>query len=309
MLYWHSPVMVREVMEILKPGTGQRYLDGTLGAGGHTEHLLELSAPSGQVLGLDWDDKALASADARLTRFGNRLVTRRANFTEAHAVLTELGWNKVDGALLDLGFSSQQIQDAERGLSFNVDQRLDMRMDSRQPLSAHQVVNSFSVRQLQQIFHRYGEEPQARKVAFAIDHERRQSPIETTRQLAALIERTVQPSRQRIHPATRAFQALRIFVNQELRNLEVFLEDGYNLLSPKGRMAIISFHSLEDRLVKQAFARWSKDCLCPPRIVVCQCGWTRKTNLLTRKPIMPSAKERQENRRSRSAKLRAVERL
>ncbi|MGH7846627.1 MAG: 16S rRNA (cytosine(1402)-N(4))-methyltransferase RsmH [Candidatus Binatia bacterium] len=305
----HSPVMVREVMEILKPAAGQRYLDGTLGAGGHAEQLLELSAPTGQVLGLDWDDKALASAGARLARFGNRLVARRANFTEAHTVLTELGWNKVDGALLDLGFSSQQIQDAEKGLSFSVDQRLDMRMDSRQPLSAYQVVNGFSIRELQQIFHRYGEEPQARKVAFVIDRERRRSTIETTLQLAALIERAVHPWRQRIHPATRIFQALRIFVNQELSNLEVFLEEGYTLLAPKGRMAIIAFHSLEDRLVKQAFARWSKDCLCPPRIAVCQCGWTRKTNLLTRKPALPSPKERQENPRSRSAKLRAVERL
>jgi 16S rRNA (cytosine1402-N4)-methyltransferase len=301
--------MVREVMEVLKPAAGRRYLDGTLGEGGHAEKLLQRSQPGGQVLGLDWDDKAIANARARLADFGDRLVTQRANFTEAKAVLADLGWNDVDGVLLDLGFSSQQIQDPEKGLSFSVDQELDMRMDSRRPLSARQVVNSLPVRDLQQLFRDYGEESQARKLAVAIDRARRQNPIDTTRALALIIERAVRSSPQRIHPATRVFQALRIFVNQELENLETFLEDGYTLLTRGGRMAIISFHSLEDRLVKKAFTRWSKDCLCPPRVAICRCGWTRKTRLLTRKPILPADSERRDNPRSRSAKLRAVERL
>ncbi len=309
MLYWHTPVMVREVMEILKPADGKRYLDGTLGAGGHAEQLLELSAPTGQVLGLDWDETALSIARERLNRFGDRAVTRRANFTDARAILQDLGWNKVDGVLLDLGFSLQQVKDPEKGLSFSVDQGLDMRLDPRLPLSAYQVVNTFSVQKLQQIFRAYGEEPQARKVALAIERERDKSAIETTRQLAAIIERTVRQSRTRMHPATRVFQALRIFVNQELENLEILLDDGYDLLAAQGRMAIISFHSLEDRLVKRAFFRWSRDCLCPPAVVVCQCGWTRKANLLSSKPILPSEREKQTNPRARSAKLRAVERV
>jgi 16S rRNA (cytosine1402-N4)-methyltransferase len=309
MFYWHTPVMVREVMEILKPANGKRYLDGTLGAGGHTEQLLELSAPTGQVLGLDWDETALSIARERLHRFGNRMVTRRANFTDAGAILKELGWDRVDGVLLDLGFSLQQVRDPEKGLSFSVDQKLDMRLDPRQPLSAYDVVNCFSVQELQQIFRAYGEEPQARKAALAIEKARAQRAIATTRQLAGIIERSVRQSKPGLHPATRVFQALRIFVNQELKNLETFLEEGYDLLASKGRMAILSFHSLEDRLVKKAFFRWTRECLCPPALAVCRCGWTRKANLLNNKPIRPSEREMQTNPRARSAKLRAVERV
>jgi len=309
MLYWHTPVMVREVMEALKPADGKRYLDATLGGGGHAEHLLELSAPTGQVLGLDWDETALAGARERLNRFGNRMVTRRANFADARALLKELGWDRVDGVLLDLGFSLQQVKDPQKGLSFSVDQKLDMRLDPRQPLSAFEVVNRFSVQELQQIFRTYGEEPNARKAALAIDKARARGAVTTTRQLAGIIERSVRQSKPGLHPATRVFQALRIFVNQELKNLETFLDEGYDLLVSGGRMAILSFHSLEDRLVKKAFFRWTRDCLCPPALVVCRCGWTRKAKFLNSKPIRPSASEMQTNPRARSAKLRAVERV
>lgn len=309
MLGGHTPVMVHEVMESLKPVAGKRYLDGTLGGGGHAEKLLEASAPMGQVLGLDWDETAISISRERLTRFGDRLVIRRANFADARAILKNLGWDTVHGAVLDLGFSSLQMMDPERGFSFTADQRLDMRMDRRQPQTAYQVVNTFPVHELQEIFRAYGEQPQARKVALAIDRERRKAAIETTGQLAAIVARTVPSSRRKIHPATQVFQALRIFLNRELKNLELLLEDGYDLLEPQGRMAIISFHSLEDRLVKRAFAQWSKECLCPPKVAVCQCGWKRRTTLLTAKPVVPSETEKQANPRSRSAKLRVVERI
>ncbi|HWP59639.1 MAG TPA: 16S rRNA (cytosine(1402)-N(4))-methyltransferase RsmH [Candidatus Acidoferrales bacterium] len=305
----HAPVMVREVMDILKPRADRRYLDGTLGAGGHAEKLLELSAPSGQLLALDWDEKAIANARQRLARFGDRLVMRRANFAAAGAILSELGWNKVDGALLDLGISSEQISDPEKGLSFSADQKLDMRMDARRPISAYHVVNRASARELEEIFRNYGEEPHARKLSLTIERARRTSPIETTGQLAALIERALGRARSRIHPATRVFQALRIYVNDELKNLEEFLAEGYKLLNPGARLVVISFHSLEDRLVKRAFARWSKDCLCPPHVAVCACGWKRQAIVLTSKPLVPSAEEKKNNPRSRSAKLRAVEKL
>jgi 16S rRNA (cytosine1402-N4)-methyltransferase len=308
-LCWHTPVLAREVMEVLKPAQGKKYLDGTLGAGGHAQQILDLSAPTGQVLGLDWDETALALARERLKPYGNRLITRRANFRDARVILKELGWNQVDGALLDLGFSSQQLADPNKGLSFNADQRLDMRLDPDQTLSAYEVVNTFPVHRLQEIFRTYGEETHARKVALAIERRRRSGAIETTGQLAGLVERTLRLPRLKIHPATRVFQALRIFVNHELENLDAFLEDGYELLVAGGRMAIISFHSLEDRRVKNAFLRWSKDCLCPRWVVVCQCGWRRRSNLLNSKPIQPSHTEKQANPRSRSAKLRAIERL
>jgi len=301
--------MVREVMELLRPRTHKRYLDGTLGGGGHAEQLLELSAPAGEVLGLDIDEEAIEASRARLLRFAGRLVIRRANFTEARKILEEIGWEKVDGVLLDLGLSSRQVGAPERGFSFQRRARLDMRMDRRQSLDAYRIVNTFAVTDLGRLLRDFGEEPRARRIAMAIDEARRQTAIETTTELAEIVQRAAGKRRDRIHPATRTFQALRIAVNRELENLEGFLKDAYELLHPNGRMAIISFHSLEDRLVKSAFRKWSRSCLCSPRTPVCRCGWSRKVRLLTSRPVVPSQIEIQRNPRARSARLRAVERV
>ena len=305
----HVSVLVREMIECLRPGPDKRYFDGTLGGGGHSEQILIESSPDGQVLGLDRDDEALAQTRERLRRFEGRFIARQASFADAQDILTEIGWNSVDGAILDLGVSSDQIDSPERGFSFRAMARLDMRMDRRQSLDARQIVNSFAVEQLERILRDYGEEPQARRIARAIVAGRKQHPLETTAQLVQIIERVKGSGRRDHHPATQVFQALRIAVNQELEQLEQFLQRGYEMLRPGGRMAVISFHSLEDRIVKQAFRKWNRACLCPPRALSCRCGWSQKAKLLTKKPIVPSTSEIQSNPRARSAKMRAVERI
>jgi 16S rRNA (cytosine1402-N4)-methyltransferase len=309
MVYRHAPIMVREAAELLKPENGKKFLDGTLGGGGHAEELLERSGPAGRLLGLDWDEEAVTASRERLHRFGDRFISRQANFTEAKEILRQVGWAQVDGILLDLGLSSHQLDSRERGFSFQGEAKLDMRMDRRRSLDAYRIVNTFPVPELERIFRDYGEEPHARRIAFAIDRRRRTKPIETTGELAALVAQAARKPRSHIHPATKIFQALRIAVNRELENLSDFLEGAYALLVPQGRMAVISFHSLEDRLVKRTFVKWSRSCLCPPRTPVCRCGWSQKVRLLTRRPLVPTAEEIQRNPRARSAKLRAVERL
>lgn len=309
MFYEHAPVMVQQVMELLKPEPHKKYLDGTLGGGGHTKRILELSAPDGQVLALDWDEEAIAASQERLEGFDNRLVARRANFTQSKQILEEISWGKVDGVLLDLGLSSHQIESPRRGFSFQVEARLDMRMDRRQSLDAYQMVNAFPVSELERILREYGEEPAAHRIALATDKARKRKRIESTRELAEVVVGVVGKKRGAIHPATRTFQALRIAVNRELENLEGFLESAYELLCSTGRMAIISFHSLEDRLVKRAFRKWSRSCICPPKTPICRCGWSQKARLLTPRPLLPSKEEVRNNPRARSAKLRVVERL
>jgi len=296
-------------MTLLSPRPGKRFLDGTLGGGGHSEQILIDSSPDGQVLGLDRDDEALSAAGERLRRFDRRWITRQASFADAREILGEIGWQRVDGAILDLGVSSHQIDSSERGFSFRSDVALDMRMDRRQSLDAREVVNSYPAEELARIFRDYGEEPRARRLAQAIVSERRSRPFENTGELARLIARIKGRGRREHHPATQVFQALRIAVNGELGHLERFLEAGYEILEPAGRMAIISFHSLEDRMVKTAFRKWSRACLCPPRVLRCQCGWSQKVKLLTKKPVVPSSGEIEMNPRARSAKLRAVERI
>lgn len=301
--------MVREVMGLLRPESGKRFLDGTLGGAGHAEQLLEQSGPDGLVLGLDWDEEAVAASRQKLRRFGDRFMARRASFQEAEDILKEIAWGPVDGILLDLGLSSHQLESRERGFSFQAEARLDMRMDQRQTLDAYQIVNTFPVSELERIFRTYGEEPRARRIAIAIDARRRKNAIGTTTELAAVVARVAGKERSKIHPATKVFQALRIAVNRELENLSEFLEGAYGLLVSHGRMVIISFHSLEDRLVKRAFLKWSRSCLCPPRMPVCRCGWSQKVRLLTPRPLLPAREEIERNPRARSAKLRAVERL
>jgi 16S rRNA (cytosine1402-N4)-methyltransferase len=308
-VFAHISVLSREVAEWLRPEPGKRYLDGTVGGGGHTEEILIRSSPQGQVLGLDRDDEAITAARQRLQRFGARLITRQASFAEAQNILAEIGWSGVDGVVLDLGISSHQIDTPERGFSFRAETPLDMRMDRRQSLNAQVILNTFSADELEQIFRDYGEEPNARRIARAIVDQRRREPIHMTGELVKMIEGVKRGKRRDHHPATQVFQALRIAVNQELQHLEKFMETGFEILLPKGRMAVIAFHSLEDRIVKRAFRKWSRSCLCPPRALRCQCGWSQKARLLTKKPVAPSASEIENNPRARSAKLRAVERV
>lgn len=315
--YAHQPVMLREVLDILAPKPARRYLDATVGGGGHAGEILRRSSPDGVLLGLDWDDEAIKAAGPALARFGERAILRRSGFTGAREVLDEVGWPGVDGLLVDLGLSSHQLDTPERGFGFLTDARLDMRMDRRHPIDAHELVNGLPVRELEKIIRDFGEERRARRIAAAIDARRQKGAIDSTRQLAETVARAAgaPPRRPRqargpaIHPATRTFQALRIAVNRELDNLEGFLESAHELLCAKGRLVIISFHSLEDRLVKRAFHRWGLDCVCPPRLPACVCGWAPKATAITRKPRVPGAEEVQANPRARSAKLRAVERL
>ncbi|MDE0035420.1 MAG: 16S rRNA (cytosine(1402)-N(4))-methyltransferase RsmH [Deltaproteobacteria bacterium] len=317
MSYAHQPVMLREVLEILAPKPARRYLDATVGGGGHAGEILRLSSPDGTLLGLDCDDQAIAAAGRALDRFGERVTLRRSGFDRAREVLDEVGWPGVDGLLLDLGLSSHQLDTPERGFGFQSDARLDMRMDRRRPVDAHELVNSLPVVELERIIRDFGEEPRARRIASAIDARRREEAIDSTRQLAETVARAMGGSLRRArkagrpatHPATRTFQAVRIAVNRELESLETFLESAYELLCAKGRLVIISFHSLEDRLVKRAFRRWGLDCVCPPRVPACVCGWARKATAITKRPRVPSEEEVRVNPRARSARLRAVERV
>jgi 16S rRNA (cytosine1402-N4)-methyltransferase len=296
-------------MALLKPRAGERYLDGTLGGGGHTEQVLLRSSPDGRVLGLDWDEDAVRAAQERLSRFGDRLTVLQANFCQAKAILTDMNWGQVDGVLLDLGVSSHQFDAAERGFSFQSSAALDMRMDRRQRLTAREIVNTFPETEIARIISEYGEEPRARRIAATIVGERENRAIETTTDLAHIVGRVKGRRSRAHHSATQTFQALRIAVNRELDSLQEFLEHGYEMLGPGGRMVVISFHSLEDRLVKAAFRKWSQKCLCPPRTMKCECGWNQKVQRLTRKPIIASPEEVRANPRARAAKLRAVVRV
>ena len=308
----HIPVMLEQVLAFLQPCLGGDILDGTLGGGGHAAALLEAGRGRGRLLGLDLDPSALLVAQQQLAPFVGQHVLLQANFSQAAAVLRELGWAGVDGILLDLGFSSLQVEDGERGFSFLRPGPLDMRMDQNDGRSAADIVNASSEEELHRMLREYGEERAARAIARAILRERARGPITTTTSLVKIIERSVRrPTRHqrpRLHVATRTFQALRIAVNQELRHLALFLQEGYTLLRPGGRMVVLSYHSLEDRLVKTAFRRWASACICPPQLQVCACDWEPQVRVLTPKPLTPTSQEVMENTRARSACLRAVER-
>jgi 16S rRNA (cytosine1402-N4)-methyltransferase len=309
MEFLHVPVMIQEMVDFLKPRPGKRYLDGTLGGGGYAEQILLHSSPDGRVLGLDRDEEAIAASRARLGTYEDRLTTRQASFEQAREILQEINWHRVDGAVLDLGISSQQVDRPERGFSFRSIARLDMRMDRRQFLDAFEIVNMFSEADIEGILRDYGEERQARRIARAIVAARRDKSIDTTADLAEIVVAAKGKRSEGHHPATQTFQALRMAVNRELECLQHFLADGYELLRPEGRMVIVSFHSLEDRLVKSAFRKWSQTCLCPPQVLRCRCGWSQKVKLLTKKPVRPALGEVRSNPRSRSARLRAVVRI
>ncbi len=307
----HKPVMAREVVAFLRPAPGMRFLDGTVGEGGHARALLQASSPDGLLVGLDWDREALERARCNLDCFGERFIALRENFVAAPHVLQNLGWKTVNGVLLDLGISSLQLGKGERGFSFRLSGPLDMRMDRRQELRAVDLINEAGEAELTRILREFGEEERAARIARALVRARSRAPLRTTQDVVQAVDRAMRGERVRgnVHPATRTFQALRIIVNQELENLESFLAEGYQLLSPGGRMVILSYHSLEDRLVKRAFRRWAAPCLCPPRLPVCACGWSPKVFLLTRKPLRPQPREVAANPRARSVHMRAVERL
>ncbi len=315
----HIPVMLEEVLKYLQPRAGGQYVDGTIGGGGHTEAILEQSAPGGRVLGIDSDAQALAGVEKRLASAvrDERLVLVHENFAELARIVNEAGFaSSVDGVLLDLGFSSNQMEDPQRGFSFSVDGPLDMRLDQSQELSAAELVNNASEQELADIFWRYGEETRSRQVAWRIVRERSRGPITQTAQLARVVSAGVPYKPGMIHPATRVFQALRIAVNAELERLEAALPQIVDVLSAGqtgdaegggGRMVIISFHSLEDRLVKGYMRREAMDCICPPGLPVCVCNHKARLRLLTPKPVTPAKHEVQINPRARSAKLRAAE--
>ena len=309
----HTPVLAEEVMSMLAPARGSLQIDATLGGGGHTERILEATDPDGRLLGLDADGAAIARVDGRLRpRFGDRLVLRQANFSDLGRVAREAGFAEVDGALFDLGLSSYQLADTERGYGFRAGGPLDMRFDTSRGVPAGELLASLDTDELTALFRRYGEEPKASRIARAIVDARRTAPITTAEELAALIERIVPPNpRQprRTHPATRVFQALRIAVNQELDALTAGLTAALDLLRPGGRLVVLSYHSLEDRIVKRFIAAERRGCVCPPELPVCVCGRNPRLRLVTRPSITPSAAEIAANPRARSARLRAAERL
>jgi len=289
---------------------GGRYVDGTLGAGGHAAGILGASAPDGLLLGLDVDPQALSLARQRLSEYGARAIIVQASYTTLIEQLNALDWPAVEGILLDLGASSMQFDTPERGFSFQVDAPLDMRFDPRNPTRAADLVNNLPERELADLIFQYGEERRSRQVARAIVRAR---PIYTTGQLAQIVSEAVGVghgrSREHLHPATRTFQALRIVVNRELEALETCLPQAVSALAPGGRLAIIAFHSLEDRIVKQFFRRESRDCICPPDQPVCTCGHLAVLKEITRRPIRPQDVEIERNPRSRSARLRVAEKL
>jgi 16S rRNA (cytosine1402-N4)-methyltransferase len=302
----HRPVLYHEIITALQPRRAGKYVDCTVGAAGHAWGILESSQPDGVLLGLDVDAQALQLARQRLTPFGARAILLHASYTTLTEQLGALGWAKVDGILLDLGVSSMQLDTPGRGFSFQEDAPLDMRFDTANPLCAADLVNGLSEVELADLLFRYGEERRARQVARVIVAAR---PIETTRRLAEVVAGVTGSGRPGMHPATRTFQALRIATNRELASLESVLPQASSALISGGRLAIIAFHSLEDRIVKQYFRRESHDCLCPPRQPLCTCGHRASLRAITRTPIRPSERENAENPRSRSARLRVAERL
>jgi len=305
----HRPVLVREVVHHLRCRAGRTYVDGTLGPGGHAEAILNSSAPDGRVIGLDLDPDAIRRATARLEGFGDRFVAMRSDFRRIDEVLRELRTGPVDGILADLGLSSVQMLTPERGFGFSVEGPLDMRYDRSKGRSAAELLAEEDEASLRRTLLDYGEEKSAARIARAIVRRREKRPLRTTTELAELVAAAA-PRRgpTRIHPATKTFQALRIAVNGELEGLDAFVDTAVMSLRRGGRLAVISFHSLEDRIVKHAMRALAHRCICPPRMPICGCGRENIVRLVTSKPVVPSPSERAQNPRSRSAKMRVVER-
>ena len=308
--FHHVSVLLQECIDGLNIKPDGIYVDGTLGGAGHSSQIAQ-RLTTGRLIGIDRDPVALAAAGKRLEPYSDRVTLVHSNFCEMAQVLEDLGIDGVDGILMDLGVSSPQLDDGERGFSYMVDAPLDMRMNGEDALSAQTVVNTWSQEELKRILYTYGEERYAPQIAAAICRRRAEKPIETTLELVDIIRSAMPPAalREKQHPAKRSFQAIRIAVNDELGSVEKAMEVAIPLLNPGGRLAIITFHSLEDRIVKTAMADASKGCTCPPNFPVCVCGKKPKVKLISRKPIVSGSEELEANPRARSAKLRVCEKL
>ena len=308
--FFHISVLLNECLDGLAIKPEGIYVDGTLGGAGHSSQIAK-RLTTGRLIGIDRDPVALKAAGERLAPYKDNVTLVHSNFCEMAGVLKDLDIPGVDGILLDLGVSSPQLDDGARGFSYMVDAPLDMRMNNEDPLSAHTVVNTWSQEELKRILYTYGEERYAPQIASAICRRREEKPIETTLELVDIIRSAMPPAalREKQHPAKRSFQAIRIAVNDELGSVERMLADAVDLLNPGGRLAIITFHSLEDRIVKTAMAEASKGCTCPPNFPVCVCGKKPRVKLISRKPIVASNEELEANPRSRSAKLRVCEKI
>jgi 16S rRNA (cytosine1402-N4)-methyltransferase len=309
----HLPVMVEEVIVALSPVAGSFHIDATVGGGGHALRILEASTPDGRLLGLDADQAAIARTARRLAAFGDRLVLRQGNFEAIAELAADAGFGQVAGILMDLGLSSNQLAAADRGFSFRAEGVLDMRFDTTVGVPASELIAGLDEAALVDLFRRYGEEPHARRIARSIVAVRATRPIVSAADLAAVVEAAVpgpRPgTRRRIHPATRVFQALRIAVNRELETLPVALAAALDLLRPGGRLVVISYHSLEDRIVKRFVAAERRGCICPPELPVCRCGHSPRLAVVGKQPLAPSDAEVARNPRARSAKLRVAQRL
>lgn len=310
----HVPVLKREVIALLKPRPNTNFIDGTVGGGGHAEAILDRTAPQGRLLALDVDDRAIEAASLRLRRFGNRAIIVRASYSDLLHVVAERLLAPIDGILLDLGLSSDQLDRSMRGFSHHKDEILDMRYDQTSGRSASELVLSASFDELYQILHEYGELKAAKRIAtslFAMRTSRLRagSKVIRTSEVVEAVHRAHVTVRRGVRPETLVFQALRIAVNRELDNLKSFLTQAMEILASNGRLVIISYHSLEDRMVKDFFRQESKDCICPPKMPICQCGHTARLRVITRKALRPHELEVQSNPRSRSARLRVAERV
>lgn len=309
----HEPVLLEEVLDLLQPGPGALVVDATLGGGGHAEAILERTGPDGRLIGLDRDDEALAAASRRLARFGERARLVRASFGELGAVLEAEAVSNVDAVLFDLGVSSWQLDAPERGFRFSedagADTPLDMRMDRRQPRTAADLLAHAPAGELERIFREYGELPGAARLARAIVDRRERAPLRSSADLVALVREARVGGGRRHHPATLVFQALRVAVNDELAALGAGLEAAIDALRPGGRLAVIAYHSLEDRRVKQCLRAAERGCVCPPRIPVCICGQRPRVRAVVRRAVMPGEDEIRHNPRARSARLRVAERI
>lgn len=312
MEFHHVPVLLEATMESLALKKDGVYVDGTLGGGGHSEQILLRIGPNGRLIGIDQDEEALAAASSRLAPFGSRFTAVKGNFSEMKQILAKLEIAAVDGILLDIGVSSHQLDDGSRGFSYMADAPLDMRMDRQGGgKTAADLLAELSEEDLANLIYRYGEERYSRRIARQIVAQRQREPIATTLQLVSLIRKAMpkNQNKEKQHPAKRTFQALRIAVNNELGVLQTVLTDALELLKPGGRLSVISFHSLEDRIVKEQFRTWAKGCTCPPDFPICVCGKVPLVKLITKKPIVATEAELAENPRARSAKLRCIEKL
>lgn len=307
----HRSVLLDECIESLNIKSDGIYVDGTAGGGGHSLEIVKRLTSGGRLIAIDRDDAAIAAATERLSDYLDRVTFVRNNFSSAADVCRELGIEKIDGILLDLGVSSYQLDTAERGFTHNTDAPLDMRMDRRGELDAYAVVNTYSFEELKRVIWEYGEERFAPKIASAIVRRREQKPIETTGELVDVIKSAI-PAAAREgghHPAKRTFQAIRIEVNGELDAIEPAIRRAKDIMNEGGRIVIITFHSLEDRIVKQTYADMASGCTCPRNLPICVCGKRPEVKVITKKPILPSERELEENPRSRSAKLRVAEKI